>query len=117
MPDGRTLCVANGGILTHPDYGKLQLNANDMQPSLAYIDMHSGTLQEQVFLDAALNRLSIRHLLVDGGGAVWFGCQHTGPAQEHPPLVGRHRRGERSGENTSELQSLMRKRCAVVCLK
>src|SRR3546814_8763815 len=66
MPDGRTLCVANGGILTHPDYGKLQLNANNMQPSLAYIDMHSGTLQEQVFLDAALNRLSIRHLVAIG---------------------------------------------------
>src|SRR3546814_20954963 len=57
MPDGRTLCVANGGILTHPDYGKLQLNANDMQPSLAYIDMHSGTFQEQVFLAAALTPL------------------------------------------------------------
>src|SRR5690606_11462629 len=24
---------------------------------------------------------------------VWFGCQHTGPAHEQPPLVGRHRRG------------------------
>ena len=93
MPDGRTLCVANGGILTHPDYGKLQLNADDMRPSLAYIDMHSGDLLEQVFLDAALNRLSIRHLVVDGAGAVWFGCQHTGPAGERPPLVGRHRAG------------------------
>jgi hypothetical protein len=94
-PDGRTLCVANGGILTHPDYGKLQLNADDMQPSLAYIDMRSGELLEQVFLDTALNRLSIRHLVIDGAGAVWFGCQHTGPAGERPPLVGRHRRGGR----------------------
>ncbi|UYO95541.1 DUF1513 domain-containing protein [Pollutimonas sp. M17] len=93
MPDGRTLCVANGGILTHPDYGKLQLNADDMRPSLAYIDMHGGQLLEQVFLDAGLNRLSIRHLVVDGAGSVWFGCQHTGPAGERPPLVGRHRRG------------------------
>jgi hypothetical protein len=93
MPDGRTLCVANGGILTHPDYGKLQLNADDMRPSLAYIDMQSGELLEQVFLDASLNRLSIRHLVIDGAGAVWFGCQHTGPASERPPLVGRHHRG------------------------
>ncbi|HWK70674.1 MAG TPA: DUF1513 domain-containing protein [Burkholderiaceae bacterium] len=93
MPDGRTLCVTNGGILTHPDYGKLQLNADDMRPSLAYIDMHGGHLLEQVFLDAGLNRLSIRHLVVDAAGAVWFGCQHTGPAGERPPLVGRHRRG------------------------
>ncbi len=94
MPDGRTLCVANGGILTHPDYGKLALNAHDMAPSIAYIDMYSGELLEQVRLPPALNRLSIRHMVLDGAGAVWFGCQHTGPAQEHPPLVGRHRRGE-----------------------
>src|SRR5690606_3503014 len=93
LPDGRTLCVANGGILTHPDYGKLQLNADTMKPSLAYIDIHSGDLLEQVFLDDGLSRLSVRHMVVDGHGAVWFGCQHTGPAQERPPLVGRHRRG------------------------
>jgi hypothetical protein len=94
LPDGRTLCVANGGILTHPDYGKLQLNAESMRPSLAYLDLVSGELLEQVFLDDALNRLSIRHLVVDGAGGVWFGCQYTGPQADHPPLVGRHRRGE-----------------------
>jgi hypothetical protein len=93
MPDGRTLCVANGGILTHPDYGKLTLNAADMEPSLAYIDMATGDLLEQHRLAPSLHRLSIRHLVLDGSGAVWFGCQHTGPAQEQPPLVGRHRRG------------------------
>ncbi|MDS1140883.1 DUF1513 domain-containing protein [Pusillimonas sp. SM2304] len=93
MPDGGTVCVANGGILTHPDYGKLQLNADTMQPSLAYIDIASGDLLEQVYLDKALSRLSIRHMVVDGTGAVWFGCQHTGPAHEQPALVGRHRRG------------------------
>lgn len=93
MPDGRTLCVANGGILTHPDYGKLELNPDSMKPSLAYIDLHSGDLLEQVYLAPALNRLSIRHLVIDASGAVWFGCQYTGPAQDRPPLVGRHRRG------------------------
>lgn len=93
MPDGRTLCVANGGILTHPDYGKLQLNADTMQPSLAYLDMQTGKLLEQVFLKPEFNRLSIRHLVVDGLGAVWLGCQYTGAAQDGPPLVGRHRRG------------------------
>lgn len=93
MPDGRTLCVANGGILTHPDYGKLQLNAGTMQPSLAYLDMQTGELLEQVFLEPELNRLSIRHLVVDGRGAVWLGCQYTGAAQDGPPLVGRHRQG------------------------
>ncbi|WP_459614989.1 DUF1513 domain-containing protein [Bordetella sp. 2513F-2] len=93
MPDGRTLCVANGGILTHPDYGKLELNLDSMQPSLAYIDAHDGRLLDRVSLDPALHQLSIRHLAVAGDGAVWFGCQHMGPASERPPLVGRHRRG------------------------
>src|SRR5690606_2520444 len=93
MPDGRTVCVANGGILTHPDYGKLELNPESMKPSLAYIDLHSGEMLEQIYLAPALHRLSIRHLGMDASGAVWFGCQYTGPAQDRPPLVGRHRRG------------------------
>jgi len=93
MPDGRTLCVANGGILTHPDYGKLELNLDTMKPSLAYVDAHSGEVLEQVTLDARWHRLSIRHLALDGRGRVWFGCQHMGPAGERPALVGRHARG------------------------
>lgn len=94
MPDGRTLCVANGGILTHPDYGKLELNLDTMAPSLAYVDARSGELLEQVTLDPRWHRLSIRHLALDARGRVWFGCQHMGPAGERPALVGRHVRGE-----------------------
>jgi len=93
LPDGKTLCVANGGILTHPDYGKLELNLDTMRPSLAYVDAADGRLLEQVELPREYHRLSIRHLAVAADGAVWFGCQHTGPAAERPPLVGRHRRG------------------------
>lgn len=93
MPDGKTLCVANGGILTHPDYGKLELNRDTMRPSLAYLNASDGRLLEQVELPRQYHRLSIRHLAVAADGAVWFGCQHTGPAAERPPLVGRHQRG------------------------
>lgn len=93
MPDGMTLCVANGGILTHPDYGKLELNLDTMRPSLAYIDAKTGDLLEKVELAPALHRLSIRHLAVAADGAVWFGCQYMGPAGDRPALVGRHRRG------------------------
>jgi len=94
LPDDRTLCVANGGILTHPDYGKLPLNLDSMTPSLAYIDARTGDLLETVGLPAALHRLSIRHLSVDRFGAVWFGCQYMGAAADRPALVGRHRRGQ-----------------------
>lgn len=93
MPDGRTLCVANGGVLTHPDYGKLALNEGAIAPSLDYIDVHSGTLLEHVTLDRSLGALSLRHLGLAGDGTLWFGCQHNGPAGDLPPLVGRHRRG------------------------
>ena len=88
LPDGKTLCVANGGILTHPDYGKLELNLDTMRPSLAYLDAASGKLLERVELDPALHRLSIRHLAVAADGAVWFGCQYMGPAGDRPALVG-----------------------------
>lgn len=94
MADGKTLCVANGGILTHPDYGKLELNRDSMKPSLVYLDSDSGHLLEKVELAPSLYQLSIRHLAVDASGAAWFGCQHNGPASEQPPLVGRHRRGQ-----------------------
>jgi hypothetical protein len=93
MPDGRTLCVANGGLLTHPDYGKTPLNLSTMRPSLVYLDASNGQLLDQVILPPELFQLSIRHLAVDGSGAVWFACQHEGPATQRPPLLGRHRRG------------------------
>jgi hypothetical protein len=85
--------VANGGLLTHPDYGKTPLNLATMRPSLAYIDATDGRLLESVQLQPSLFQLSIRHLAVDATGAVWFACQHQGPATEQPPLLGRHRRG------------------------
>lgn len=94
LPDGKTLCVANGGILTHPDYGKLELNLESMQPSLVYLEAASGKLLEKRELAPELHQLSIRHLALDGQGSVWFGCQYSGPASDQPPLVGCHRRGE-----------------------
>ncbi len=93
MPDGKTLCVANGGILTHPDYDRLKLNLDTMEPSLAYVDVATGDIVEKVSLGADLHQLSMRHLVIDGNGAVWFGCQYQGTATDRPPLVGRHRRG------------------------
>ena len=95
MPDGKTLCVANGGILTHPDYGKLELNLDTMRPSLAYIDAATGQLLEKVELGPELHRLSIRHLALAADGSVWFGCQYMGPPADRPALVGRHKRGAR----------------------
>jgi hypothetical protein len=93
LPDGRTLVVANGGILTHPDAPGVQLNLADMQPSLAYLDAASGALREEVRLAPALHQLGIRHLAVAADGTVAIAMQFAGPSMRTLPLVGMHRLG------------------------
>lgn len=93
MPDGRTLVIANGGIETHPDFGRAKLNLTTMKPSLVFVDRISGDLIEEHLLPPALHQLSIRHMDIDAGGAVWFGCQYEGPASDQPLLVGKAKPG------------------------
>ena len=88
MPDGVTFAVANGGIETHPDYGRTELNLNTMQPSVVFLDRRDGSLLGQLSLDATLHQLSIRHMAVDARNRVWFGCQFRGAAAVTPQLVG-----------------------------
>ena len=95
LSDGRTLVVANGGIRTHPDSGNDELNLPDMTPSLVYIDRLTGDIVEEQVLQHDLHQLSIRHLALASRDIVVFGCQYRGPEEDHPPLVGFHRRGER----------------------
>ena len=94
LDDGRTLAIANGGIETHPDFGRAKLNIATMKPSLVFVDRLTGGLVERHELPAGLHQLSIRHMDVAGDGGVWFGCQHEGPATERPALVGLARPGE-----------------------
>jgi hypothetical protein len=94
MPDGRTLAVANGGIETHPDFGRAKLNLATMQPSLVFLDRETGSLVEKHELAPDLHQLSIRHMDLDGEGRIWFGCRYEGPALDRPPLVGTARLGE-----------------------
>ncbi|HOV03469.1 MAG TPA: DUF1513 domain-containing protein, partial [Kaistiaceae bacterium] len=94
LSDGRTIVAADGGILTHPDYGREKLNLATMAPALVYVDRDSGEVLETARLDPALHRLSIRHLACEAAGTVWFGCQYEGDPGDDVGLVGRHRRGE-----------------------
>lgn len=94
LGDGKTLAIANGGIETHPDFGRAKLNIATMKPSFAFVDRTNGTLLEQHFLPQAMHQLSIRHMAIDQEGVVWFGCQHEGPTGERPPLLGKARRGD-----------------------
>lgn len=94
LGDGRTLAIANGGIETHPDFGRAKLNIPTMKPSFVLVDRLTGDLVEKHELPPALHQLSIRHMDIDADGTIWFGCQHEGPASETPPLVGMARRGD-----------------------
>ncbi|MBL8584967.1 MAG: DUF1513 domain-containing protein [Rhizobiaceae bacterium] len=88
LADGRTLAIANGGIETHPDYGRAKLNLPTMQPSFVLVDRLHGDLVEKHALPSDLHQLSIRHMAVDGAEKIWFGCQYEGPQSDRPGLVG-----------------------------
>ena len=93
MPDGATLVAANGGIRTHPDNDRAMLNLDTMQPSLAYLDLASGRLQDAFGLAPDLHRLSIRHLAVNRDGVVAVAMQYEGSKRDRVPLVGVHAGG------------------------
>ncbi|KZS53247.1 hypothetical protein FHT80_003653 [Rhizobium sp. BK226] len=92
--DGRLLIVANGGIETHPDFGRTKLNLGEMQPSLTLIDAATGALVEKHVLPAEWAELSTRHVDLDGDGRIWFACQYEGHRKDLPPLVGHFAKGE-----------------------
>lgn len=94
LGDGRMLAIANGGIETHPDFGRAELNIATMKPSYVLVDRISGDLIEKHELPPALHQLSIRHMDRDQAGIVWFGCQYRGPATDRPALVGCAARGK-----------------------
>ncbi|WP_417725518.1 DUF1513 domain-containing protein [Salipiger sp.] len=92
MPDGRSLVIANGGLLTDA-WDRAVLNVDTMQASLSYVDF-GGTLLDQVVLEPELHRNSIRHLALRPDGLVGFAMQWQGEEGAAPPLLGLHRRGE-----------------------
>ncbi|MCG8382946.1 MAG: DUF1513 domain-containing protein [Gammaproteobacteria bacterium] len=85
LPDDRTLVVASGGIQTHPDSGKRELNINTMQSALLYIDSRDGRLLARHQLP--VDQLSIRHFDVGSDGTVLVACQYKGNSKL-PALVG-----------------------------
>ncbi len=88
MSDGRTAIVANGGIVTHPDYPRQKLNLATMAPSICVIDINAGEVLETASLSAQFRQLSLRHMAEAGDGGIWFGGQYEGAESDHVPLVG-----------------------------
>lgn len=93
-PDGATLIVANGGMDTHPDYGRQVLNLASMEPSIAFIHIADGSLIERHTLPADWSRLSTRHMDIGADGRIFVGCQWQGSAAECPPLLLSFAKGE-----------------------
>ncbi len=90
MPDGKTLAVANGGIRTHPDYDRLELNLDTMTPSLAFLELASGRLAGEIRLAERLHQLSIRHVAVNAAGLIGLAMQYAGSKRDQVPLIGLH---------------------------
>lgn len=93
LPDGRTLIVANGGILTHPEVQRMKLNLDSMDSSVAFIDIRDGRLIEQRRLTGAFFQLSLRHMAVTAEGETVIAMQYEGPSNDLVPLVGLARPG------------------------
>lgn len=92
LSDGATLVVANGGIETHPDYGRIKLNIETMSPRLTYIDSRSG--QELSHVQPPNHQLSLRHLSVNNDDVVVVGAQFQGGAESDYPLMYSHKQGK-----------------------
>jgi len=95
MPDGSTLAVANGGLLTRPESGREVLNLDTMVASLAMVDLDSGALVDEAHFP--VDKASVRHLDVADDGTVAVGVQIQREAVGHDgrlPLVGSYRQGE-----------------------
>ena len=82
MPDGATLVVANGGILTHPERDRAKLNLDSMAPSLAYLDLADGKLRDDYRLAETYHQLSIRHIAVLGTGGIAIAMQYEGDIRD-----------------------------------
>ncbi|WP_261843190.1 DUF1513 domain-containing protein [Aliamphritea ceti] len=91
--DSKTLMIANGGILTHPDQGRKKLNLDSMQPSLAALNILTGKLDEQQLLPVEHHQLSIRHIDTNLRNETIIALQYQGK-EDNPPLVAIHRKGQ-----------------------
>ncbi|HBR97949.1 MAG TPA: DUF1513 domain-containing protein [Gammaproteobacteria bacterium] len=85
MPDGKTLLVANGGLLTHPKTGRKTLNLDSMESRLSYIDLSKG--QQLEAFKVPEDKASIRHIDVASDGTVAIATQVQRAAMRHNELV------------------------------
>ena len=94
LADGATLVVANGG-LDHRHDEMTEAEFADIRSDLTYLDWRSGAMREQVKLDPALSRMTIRHLALTSTGRVVAALQDSAETPDlEAPLGFLHRPGE-----------------------
>lgn len=94
MPDGATLAVANGGIKTFPETGRVKLNRGRIVSSLAYLDSRTGKLLG--LYEVPLPQSSLRHLAVTPEGHVAGAMQFEGDKNGKGQALVIFHRGERT---------------------
>jgi len=87
MPDGETLAIANGGILTNPELERAKLNLDTMAPSLVLMNRLNGHIASMHKLAPELHQLSVRHMSVAPTGAIALALQYEGPKSRHMSLL------------------------------
>ncbi|WP_296106865.1 DUF1513 domain-containing protein [uncultured Agrobacterium sp.] len=92
--DGTMIVITNGGIETHPDFGRTKLNIDRMEPSLVLLDATTGDLIQKHSVPERLRQLSTRHVDLGNDGRIWFACQYEGPRNNLPPLAGYFSKGD-----------------------
>lgn len=80
--------IASGGIRTHPKTGKTKLNLQDMISKISFIDLISGMIIKENYLNSEFKSMSIRHLDVSETNIVAFAMQYKGFGEKLYPLVG-----------------------------
>jgi hypothetical protein len=88
LPGGKTMLIANGGLETHPDYGRTVLNIATMKPNLALVDLATADISGGARTAAAYAQAVDPPSLHDGGRD---GLVRRSEPRRHPrtlPLAG-----------------------------
>lgn len=85
MPDGQTLVIANGGMLTRPETGRKVLNLATMNSHLTYVNALTGQKVDAFHVPEP--KASIRHLDVAKDGTVAIAMQVQREAMTSSKLV------------------------------
>lgn len=91
-PDGETLVIGLGGILTHPDYDRIKLNLDTMDPALVLMDRKTGRITGR--FRPTHPHQSTRHVDASAEGKIYVAYQYQGPLHETPPLLARLENGQ-----------------------